>query len=177
MVATAFGVATVMRLRSEEAELRAEPVLATGVSRLRWAGAHLAVAFGGPVALLVVAGLGAGAGHALRTHDASQVGRLAGAALAQAPAVWVVVGAAALLFGAVPRRLAVAWAVYAAFVLIAEIGPLLELGSWFEDLSPFTHAPQLPGHAVEALPLAALSATAVALTTAALAALRRRDIG
>lgn len=177
MVAAAFGVATVLRLRAEEAELRAEPILATGVSRLRWAGAHLAVALGGPVVLLAVAGLGAGGAHALRTRDGAQVGRLVGAALAQAPAVWVVVGLAALLFGAVPRRLAVAWALYGAFVLIAEVGPLLELGSWFEDLSPFTHAPQLPGHAVEAVPLVALTASGAALVAGSLLALGRRDVG
>jgi ABC-2 type transport system permease protein len=177
MVAAAFGIAIVVRMRAEEAELRAEPVLAAAVSRLRWAGAHLSMALGGPVVLLALAGAGAGGAHALRTHDGGQVGRLVVAALAQAPAVWVVVGVAALLFGLAPRRLAGAWALYGAFVLIAEIGPLLSLGSWFEDLSPFAHAPQLPGHAVAAPALVVLTIVGVGLVAGSLAAFRRRDVG
>ena len=67
-------------------------------------------------------------------------------------------------------------ALVAAFVLLAELGPLLELNHWFMDLSPFTHVPKLPGATFSALPLAVLAAVAVGLTVAGLAGLQRRDI-
>jgi ABC-2 type transport system permease protein len=45
------------------------------------------------------------------------------------------------------------------------------------DISPFTHAPKLPGGTLAAAPLVWLSVIALALCAAGLAALRRRDIG
>jgi ABC-2 type transport system permease protein len=44
------------------------------------------------------------------------------------------------------------------------------------DLSPFTHAPKLPGGDATAAPLW-LAALAAALAAAGIAGLRRRDIG
>ena len=41
LIATAYAIRSVLRLRVEEESLRAEPVLATATPRLRWAGSHL----------------------------------------------------------------------------------------------------------------------------------------
>ena len=42
--ASAYGMQAVLRLRAEETALRAEPVLATAVSRSAWFASHLVVA-------------------------------------------------------------------------------------------------------------------------------------
>ncbi len=47
LVAALYIVASVLRLNGEETSGRAEPVLANAVGRLRWAGGHLVIAFGG----------------------------------------------------------------------------------------------------------------------------------
>ena len=47
LLASAFGIQAALRLRAEETALRAEPLLATGVTRTRWAASHLVMAFGG----------------------------------------------------------------------------------------------------------------------------------
>jgi ABC-2 type transport system permease protein len=47
---------------------------------------------------------------------------------------------------------------------------------WILDISPFTHAPRLPGGPVSAEPLLVLCLVALTLAAAGLAALRRRDI-
>jgi ABC-2 type transport system permease protein len=44
------------------------------------------------------------------------------------------------------------------------------------DLSPFQHTPPLPAASVQLLPLALLSATAIALVAVGLTAFRRRDL-
>ena len=44
VASAAYAVAAVLRLHGEETERRAEPVLATPVGRVRWAGSHLLVA-------------------------------------------------------------------------------------------------------------------------------------
>ena len=54
----AYGIATALRLRSEESAGRAEIVLATPVSRWQWLGSHALIAVVGSLWLLVVVGVG-----------------------------------------------------------------------------------------------------------------------
>ena len=174
-----FAIASVLRLRTEETEQRADPLLATGVSRLGWALSHLLIAAAGTVVILAVAGIGIGLGYGGRSGSlGAEVARMAGAGLAQAPAVLAVAALAAALFGLVPRfSAAVSWSVLGVAVLILFFGEVLQLSHWVLDISPFTHSPKLPGGVVSAAPLAWLCAIALALAVAGLTGLRQRDIG
>lgn len=172
-----FGVQAVLRLRIEESAGRAEAVLATATSRLRWAAGHLVVAIGGAVALLATAGLGAGIAHALTTGNAGQVPRLVVAGLVPLPAVLVLVGAATLLWGAAPRATVAVWGLVAGCAVLALFGAVLDLPQWVLDLSPFTHVPQVPAADVDWLPLGVMSLLGVALIGAGLLGLERRDVG
>jgi ABC-2 type transport system permease protein len=101
-----------------------------------------------------------------------------GAALAQLPASLVVAGVAVVLVGLLPRAsVAGAWTVLGAVIVIDLFGEALQLSHWILDISPFTHAPRLPGGPVSAPPLLWLCLAAVALSAFGLTALRRRDIG
>ncbi|WKD33489.1 ABC transporter permease [Streptomyces xanthophaeus] len=171
MVAALYAVSAVLRLGGEESGGRAEPLLANAVGRLRWAGGHLAVAFGGSALILLLAGLGLGLGHG------REPGAAIGATLAQLPAVWLIGALAALLYGAVPQYAAAAWAVAGGALALGWVGPALNLPQAVLNLSPFAHLPRLPGaQALDPAPLLALTALAVALTAAGLGALRRRDM-
>ncbi len=177
VIAAAYGVQAVLRLRAEETSQRAEPVLATAVSRLRWAGSHLAVALAGTVLLLAGAGLGAGVARAVDTGDAGQIGQLVGDALVQVPAGWVLVGIVVAAFGLLPRAIVVGWAALVVFLLLGEFGPLFKLSQPVMDVSPFAHLPKVPGVPVTVQPLAWLVAVAAALMVAGLLGFRRRDVG
>jgi ABC-2 type transport system permease protein len=177
LVAAAYAVQAVLRARTEETAQRAEPVLAAGAGRLRWAGAHALVAAAGSAWLLLVAGLFLGAVHALRTHDAGQVGTLVGATLAQVPAVWVLGALAAALAGAVPRLVAAVWAALGGCLLLGQLGRLLNLPGWLLDVSPFQHSGSAPVHPPAPGPLLLLLVVAVGLVAIGAAGLRRRDIG
>ena len=172
-----FGVQAALRLRSEETALRAEPVLATGVSRTRWAMSHLTVALGGTAVLLVSAGLGAGLIHSANTHDMGQLGRVLGAALVELPAAWVLTAIVAAAFGLAPRLTVLGWAALAFFLLLGQLGPLFKLKQWAMDLSPFAHVPRLPGNAFSVTPMLWLLGIVAAATAAGLVGFRRRDIG
>ena len=176
LIGTGFGIQVALRMRAEETSGRLEPVLATALSRVRWAGAYVAVAMGGSLLVLAANGLGAGLADAINSHDASHLPRLLLAAVVPAPAVWVVIGATVALFGFVPRAAAAGWGVLGACVLLSILGPLLGLPDWVLDLSPFQHVPQLPAAEFAAGPLLVLCAVAAALTAAGLAAFRRRDL-
>ena len=176
LIAAGYAVAATLRLRAEESSGRAEPLLATAVSRTRWALGHAAVALGGTATLLFAAGLAGGAAHALQTGDAGQLPRVLAAALAQVPAAWVLAGLALALFGLAPRAVTAAWAALAAFLALGQLGPVLELSQSVVDLSPFAHSPQLPGGTTTLAPLW-LTTLAAALAAAGLTGLRHRDIG
>lgn len=177
LIAGGFVVSSVLRLRSEESSGRAEPLLATGLSRGRWLASHLTVALGGSVVLMVATGLGIGLTYGIATNDVGQVGALLGAAVAYVPALWVLAGVTLLLFGLVPRATSAAWGVLVALFVVGVLGELFGLPSWAFDLSPFQHVPPMPARGFSIGPVAALMATAVALIAAGVAAFRRRDAG
>ncbi|MBW1600311.1 ABC transporter permease [Streptomyces sp. JJ38] len=176
VIAAVHAVLAAARPRAEETGRRAEPLLATPLSRARWAGGHLAVALAGGTLVLLAAGLGFGTLGAATAGDAALVPELTGAALAYAPALWVTVGVSAVLFGWLPRALPLAWAVPLWGFVVDYLGPILQLPDWLARLSPFGHVPSLPADPVAWTPLLVLTLLAAALVALGLAGLRRRDL-
>jgi ABC-2 type transport system permease protein len=176
LIGTAFAIQAMLRMRSEESGGRAESLLATALSRPRWAAGHLAVAVGGSVLILAALGVGAGAADAIASNDAARLPLLVGSAVALAPAVWVLAGAALALVGLLPRAALAAWGVLGACFLLLYLGPLLSLPDWVLDISPFTHVPLLPAADLDVVPLLVLSGVAVALAAVGVVGLRRRDV-
>ncbi|MFJ9876119.1 ABC transporter permease [[Kitasatospora] papulosa] len=176
VVASVYVVTAALRPLAEEHADRAEPLLATGLSRVRWAGGHLAVALGGGTALLLLGGLGIGITGAASTGDPGLVLSLTGAALAYAPALWVTAGIAAVLFGRLPRVARAAWTVPVYAFVTGYLGQLLGFPGWTNDLSPFGHVPRLPAAPMDGTPLTVLTLVAAALVLVGLDGFRRRDL-
>ncbi|MFJ3592032.1 MULTISPECIES: ABC transporter permease [unclassified Streptomyces] len=169
-VAALYIVSSVLRPHGEETAGLAEPVLAGGVGRIGWAAGHLLIAFGGAALIMVAGGLGLAAGYG---HELPAV---LGAALIQLPAVWVLGGVTALLYGTLPKAAPAAWGLVGICLALGWIGPALDLPQPVMDLSPFTHLPKLPGAELVWGPAVLLTVLAAALTAGGLAALRRRDM-
>ena len=176
ILAAVPAVQIVLRLRAEETAGRAGPLLATPVSRVRWVGSSLVVAVVGGAVVLLALGLGLGLGAAWALSDAGWIGAAVGAALSYLPATAVLVGAAVLLFGVVPRATAWSWAPLGFAVVVMYFGGLLDFPQWLMNLSPFSHVPQQPAAPFELVPLLWLTAIATVLGAAGLAGIRRRDV-
>jgi ABC-2 type transport system permease protein len=178
LVAAGYAIGAALKLRGEEMSGRVETVLASPVSRVRWAWSHLTFAILGPALLLGAAGIAAGLAYGLSTGDVGRdTSRVLAQATVQLPAVWVLVGVSVALFGLLPRLTASGgWAVLAACVLLEEFGRPLQLSNRVLDLSPFAHVPKLPGDDSFAAPLVWLALAAAALVAAGLLGLRRRDV-
>jgi ABC-2 type transport system permease protein len=177
LIAAAYAVQATLKLQAEENSGRAEPVLATAVGRLQWAGSHLTFSVLGPTSALAAAGLTTGLTHGLNTGQLSrELPRALGAAIVQLPAVWVLAALTVALFGLVPRLAPAAWGVLAAYLVLLMVGATLQLDQWLLNLSPFSHTPKAPAAAVSATPLLSLAAIAAVLTAAGLSGLRHRDI-
>ncbi|MFJ9948577.1 ABC transporter permease [Kitasatospora sp. NPDC091207] len=176
VIVAVYAVLATLRPRGEETGGRAEPLLATGLSRTRWLAGHLAVALAGSTALMLAAGIGFGIAGAASLKDGGAFLRLTGAALAYAPALWVTVGFAVTVYGWLPRAVAAAWIVPGYAFVIGYLGPLLKLPEWMNNLSPFGHVPRLPAAAVDWTPLVILTVLGAALVALGVAGFNRRDL-
>ena len=175
---SAQGIQAAVRARAEETSGRLEPILATSVGRVRWNGGYVLFALGGPALTMLVVGLVGGLSYGGSSHEiGKQVPRIVGAALATVPAIWLTVAIVLALFGLAPKLVGAGWALLAGFLLLGQLGAVLQLSQSALDLSPFTHIPHLPGGEMTWTPLVWLAALAAALTGAGLWGFRRRDIG
>lgn len=178
LITAAYGVTSALRARAEETAGRAEPILATPTSRWRWLASHLTVALLGTALVLVAAGVGEGLTYGVTISDLGQVPRLAGVALVNVPAVWLVVAVAVLGFGWLPRAAAgAAWVVVGVCAVITLFSDVFDLPTWFRNASPFTHTPQAPLESVAAPPLVSITAIVAVLLAAGFIGFRRRDVG
>ncbi len=175
--AAGYAVSSALRLRSEEAADRLEPLLATGVSRARWFAGNLLVTLLGTTFLVASGGLGLGVSYAMTSSRPEEVWSMTWASLVYLPAVLLVAALAVLLFGAVPRASGVAWVVVGFAFVIGWLGSLIDFPSWVKDLSPFTHVPAVPAETATASPLLLLSLAALVAVGVGWVGFRRRDIG
>ncbi|WP_461189313.1 ABC transporter permease [Arthrobacter sp. Z4-13] len=175
--AAAAGIQAVLRLRSEEAEGRAELLLSAPVSRARWLGANLLIAAFSTAGVSVTAGVAAAVGLAASGTANGPAWILVAAALAHVPAALVFLAAAAVVFALAPRLAVLAgWGMLAAGIALGEFGELFGLPVWLQDVSPFRHSSAMPVESFNhagALGLVLLSAGGAAV---AAYSLRRRDL-
>jgi ABC-2 type transport system permease protein len=177
LIVSAYAISAVALLRKEESAGHAEILLAAPVSRLRWTASQVGFALGGSTILIAVAGFSVGLGYGLSTHDVrGQLFRLTGAVLVQLPAVWVITGAALVLFAFLPRLTSAAWGVLGGCLLLSELGPTLQFPQAVLDVSPFSHVPKLPGADPTPIALSILVAVAGALLAAGVLRIRQRDL-
>lgn len=177
LAAGGFTVQVLLRARTEEAAGRAEPVLATAVNRHAWLLSHVAVAAGGTLVIMLLAGLAAGSTYTLVTGSADRFGEVLVGSLVHVPAAWALGGFVVAATGLLPRRAAaLGWGGLVASFVMGQLGALLELPQALLNVSPFTHPPGVPAEELTAAPLVALLAVAIGLTIVGTVAFRRRDL-
>lgn len=175
LMVTGFAVSVVAHTGTEESTGRVEQVLATATSRTQTYAAVGAVALGGALWLLLLAGAGVALG--LVGPDPGLAARALPALLVQWPAVAVVTGLSLLGMGIGRGLWWTGWAWLGAFVTLGEVGPMLGLDSRVLDLSPYRHVPRVPTEGWATWSLLGLVALSASLILAGWFAHQRRDIG
>lgn len=176
LIVSAYAISVTLTLRREETELRAEHVLATPTPRLTWVWSHLTFALIVPTLLMSLAGIAAGLIHGAIVDDVpGWLGNLLGSSLLQVPAIWVVAGVVMVLYGVAPAFASWSWAALVGFLLLGQLGPILQLPQWAMNLSPFTHVPS-PPEPISALPVLALVSVSLLLLGIGLGGFRSRDL-
>ncbi|PXW35248.1 UNVERIFIED_CONTAM: ABC-2 type transport system permease protein [Williamsia faeni] len=176
LIASGFAVSSAMRPHREESEGRTETLLATRLTRLRWAGAHGLMTVIGSLLALVATGIGLELGYGTFTGDWSGTGALVGAPITYLPAVLCLAGVVAVVYGWANRYTPITWIGLVFAVTIYVLGPILHFPEWVANISPFSHVPQVPAVDVDLVPLLWLTAAVVLLTAAGAVGLKRRDL-
>lgn len=173
-----YAILATLRARSEEVAMRADPVLAAGVSRDQYVVSHLLVAAVGSLVILAALGLGAGLSYGWSDGDIGrQLERVLVGALVYVPAVWVLVGIATLQLGLLPRVAFLAWGAWLGFGIVDFARERQFVSEAVYAISPFAHVPKvLLGEPVEVAPLVALTALAALLVIAGVRAYEQRDL-
>ncbi|MET0974196.1 MAG: polyketide antibiotic transporter [Leifsonia sp.] len=176
-IAAVCAVQTVARARQDEANGTAEIVLATAVSRIRWFIGYLLIAVVSTVLVMGVAVLGALAGAAGAGAPSGTGGTIAEAALAQLPAVFLLLAVVALVFALAPRlTIGLGWTILLLAIFIGQFGGLFGLPDWVRDISPFSHTPIVTEADVDWGPAWMMLGIAVVVAAASALLVRRRDL-
>lgn len=175
LVVACLAIVTALRLRTEEVGGRVGPLLAGPTGRSRWMSSHLVVAFVGPSAILLLAGLCAGLSYGLTTgRPEATAGHFATAVLFL-PAAWFMTAITIALFGLLPRVVVPAsWGIMVVFVILVLLWEVRAIGQRVFLLAPFGY-----NHpAVESDLVAPIVVTlfAALLTAVGVFAFRRRDV-
>jgi ABC-2 type transport system permease protein len=174
VVVSCFAITVVGHGGVDESDGRTEQVLATATSRSSSFVATLLVAILGETWLLLATGIAVTVGYGAAGGDG--FGALVPAALAQAPAVWLMTALAAVCFAVRSTWSVVAWGILVAFVTLGQIGELLRLPSTVVDLSPYTQVPSMPVEDFALAPELLLALVAAVLLVGAWVRYRARDI-
>ncbi|MCL2813326.1 MAG: hypothetical protein FWD23_01870 [Oscillospiraceae bacterium] len=168
-----------LKPRSEEKDRRAEQVLAGVVSRGEYMGGYALLSFGASVLLqfATAAGIYCSAISIAGEANPFAFGTLQKAFLSYLPALWMMIGIAALLVGLAPKAAGAVWG-YFGFVFFASfLGEVLGFPEWLLCLSPLHHIPNvILGDRIDVWPLLALTLAAAILSAAGFVFYRRRDM-
>jgi ABC-2 type transport system permease protein len=176
-LATAAAVQSIIRMRVDETEDRAELLLVTGLSRTGWLVRQCLVAVTSMLLVAAVAGLAAGLGFVVSGSGADRIPTSLAAVAVHLPAGLTFVAATALAFAFVPRlTVTVGWGLLVLGLIVGQLGELIGLPEQVQALSPLHHVPAVPIEEVE--PWSILLFAAIGVVGFALAGLglRRRDV-
>jgi ABC-2 type transport system permease protein len=177
-IAAVYAIVTMLQMQSEEKEARVDPVLATPVGRLRWAGSYLLLTVVGTTVVLAAFSVPAGLTYGLSVGNVGyELPRVFAASMAYLPAILVMAGIAMALYGLIPKLTFLSWGALLGIIVIELLGELLQIGQSIQDVSPFTHVPKILVSEFSATPLIALMGVTVLLMVIGLLGFQRRSIG
>lgn len=174
--AAAFGIVMAGRVRVEEYEGRAEVVLASPLSRMRWLGAQTAIAVLGMFFLMAVSTYAMWAGAVTAGWGAQSFGDYSAAFLSYLPALAIHLLLVVAIYGWVPRLTGLAWVLLAHAFVVGMFGSLFDLPRWMVWMSPFDWVPEPFTGTYGTGDATVLWAIAVVLGVLGLVGFRRRDL-
>ncbi len=177
VMALAYVVQGMGKLRGEESSGHLENLLATRFSRLKWLALHGVVVLAGGVGMLAASSVTLAICVNLSGVISVSVWEYALAGLSYTPLLLLFIGLYVLLFGLLPRAVAlILWVFYGFVAFMSWLGPLLQLDQWIMNLSPMSHMAAVPAEPVIAAPLLAMAAVSLGMLLLGAMSWRSRNL-
>lgn len=176
MISTIPVIMTMNKLIGEEKKNRTEHFLARAVSRTRLIGSLLVVSIVTSFVMLSLTAIGLWSAGSVVMEEGLEFGRLYGAAIVYLPAIWIMIGLAALFIGVIPKLISLTWLYLLYSFIVVYLGGLLQFPEWMANLSPFGHIPQLPVEDMDFMKVITLTMIAIVLSIVGFIGYNKRDI-
>jgi ABC-2 type transport system permease protein len=163
LISTIPAVLIVLKLKTEESKNRTEHFFSRAVSRTfvmaNYCGLGVVVSF--VMQSLVAIGLWS-VGNSLMDEGVSFSSTF-GSAIVYLPAMWVVIGLAVLIVGALPKAAGFVWFYVVYCFVVVYLSVLLNFPEWMNKLSVFEHIPQIPVENMQFMPIITLTLLSIVL--------------
>lgn len=176
MICTIPPLMAMLKLKGEESKNRTEHLLSRAVSRIRLMGSYFVISIVSGFAMLSLAAIGLGAVGNSVMEEGIAFGRLYSAAMVYLPAMWIMIGLAALLIGVAPKLSGIVWAYLTYSFFVVYLGGLLQLPEWMSTLSPYNHIPKVPVEEIDYMKLFILTIVAIVIIAVGFIQYKNRDI-
>jgi ABC-2 type transport system permease protein len=176
MVVAVPAIMFVMRARGEEKDIRAELIVAAPVSRAKYLAGYAAIAFAATALIQFMWAIGMYAvGITILPEGELSLSFMMKAFAVNIPAIWVMVGAAILLVGLLPKYTGAIWG-YFGFTFFFMMFGRMGIFEWAAKLTPFGYVPNLPMDEINFAAMAALTLAAAGLAAAGFVFYGKRDM-
>jgi len=167
-----------LRAKAEERDTRAELLIATPVSRIKYLAGYAGIAFLSAVVIQFFMTVGLYSMAIYELPDPSELSWqfMFSANMVYLPAQWIMLGLAILLLGLLPKATGIVWGYFTASLFIMFFGRMNIFPDWLQKLSPFGYVPQLPIDKINYLTLGLMTAIAAVMTVAGFFFYSKRDI-
>lgn len=176
MICTIPPLMAMLKLKGEERKNRTEHLLSRAVSRIRMIGSYFVISIVCGFVMLSLAAIGLGLVGNSVMEEGVAFGRIYSAAMVYLPAIWIMIGIAALFIGIMPKLSGLVWAYLSYSFFVVYLGGLLQLPEWMSRLSPYGHIPKLPVEEVNYMKVVILTVIALIIIALGFVGYKKRDI-
>lgn len=173
-----YAVQALLRARSEESSGQLESVLAANVGRTKWLVIQVMYVLSGVMLLLILMGSSMGISYVLSTNGpAGEILTIIGSSVVQFSAILALAGIIIAIYGIVPKFIVpISWGLFAASLLLVQLGSILKLPQFVMNLSPFVHLPALPASEFKLAPVLALLLVGMVMSVLGIICFAKRDL-
>lgn len=177
LMVVAYALQGLGKLRDEESSGHLESLLATKLSRRRWAMLHIGTVVVTSVIMLALTGCVMALGVNLLTDIEVSVAEYTLAGLSYGPIVLLFAGLYLLLFGIVPRVAGlVTWAYFGVVVFMTWLAPVMDIDKSIMNISILEHLPASPAEDIKLAPMLWITGIALLLVVIGFTAWSRRNL-
>lgn len=169
-------ISTILKLKKEEKQGRVENYYSRSVSRNTVLSSYYFISLLATIVMQVMTGLGLYLTANQVLEEGLEISMVLKATLVYVPAIWLVIGLATMLVGCFPKGSGLAWLYIVFSLVVIYIGGLIDFPDWVNNLSAFTHVPQIPIEEIDWFALGILSSIALVLTLIGFIGYNKRDI-